>query len=271
MFDTLVDNNVSDSDEEIDDSEDEFSLNDNDMSIEEDEQMDMVVEPKMMDQKSKKHCRRKLSMYLCYTAQQAITQPTNSPIAMDAVGPPHLPVVILGAKNKSEWVQELKDPAVLQYVVEKWVRDLDLHFGWQDREDGEVCLFNQPVDQLNFFFFGQRNADGGAVIQQMKSLPKHLYDPEDFCVIVNLLQRPVFPLRMKLVMPVVTTVRFDMVWGDLALTIRVTQDLENGFQPGRLEETVSSRLIIISGLGTCLYHGKDWTKVCNSVRISSVC
>jgi hypothetical protein len=45
----------------------------------------------------------------------------------------------MNSRNKRDWNIELEDTGVLEYVVEKWVSDLDLHFGWRQEEDGEVC------------------------------------------------------------------------------------------------------------------------------------
>jgi hypothetical protein len=44
----------------------------------------------------------------------------------------------MNSRNKRDWNIELEDKGVLEYVVEKWVSDLDLHFGWHRGEDGEV-------------------------------------------------------------------------------------------------------------------------------------
>ncbi|KAJ7816316.1 hypothetical protein B0H14DRAFT_2602799 [Mycena olivaceomarginata] len=48
-------------------------------------------------------------------------------------GPKRAPTTRMNSRNKRDWNIELEDKGVLEYVVEKWVSDLDLHFGWVPR------------------------------------------------------------------------------------------------------------------------------------------
>ncbi|KAJ7844211.1 hypothetical protein B0H14DRAFT_3139397 [Mycena olivaceomarginata] len=58
-------------------------------------------------------------------------------------GDKRAPRMIMTSKNKGAWNTELEDFGVLQYVVEKWALDLDLHFGWRELEEGEIIAGDQ--------------------------------------------------------------------------------------------------------------------------------
>ncbi|KAJ6482306.1 hypothetical protein C8R47DRAFT_1197521 [Mycena vitilis] len=77
-------------------------------------------------------------------------------------GPPRAPSVILTSRNKTEWCNELEDTTILRYVVEKWVADLNLHFGWREWHGDE------------------RYPDAGAILQQMNTLRPSIYAREEF-------------------------------------------------------------------------------------------
>ncbi|KAJ7766446.1 hypothetical protein B0H14DRAFT_3510050 [Mycena olivaceomarginata] len=90
------------------------------------------------------------------------------PAARRTNGEKRAPSMIMNSRNKREWNTELEDSGVLQYVVEKWVLDLDLHFGWCEREEGE------------------KDPDAGAVLQQMNALAPRTYEHEVFRKLVHM-------------------------------------------------------------------------------------
>ncbi|KAJ7843615.1 hypothetical protein B0H14DRAFT_2585601 [Mycena olivaceomarginata] len=82
-------------------------------------------------------------------------------------GPKRAPTTRMNSRNKRDWNIELEDKGVLEYVVEKWVSDLDLHFGWRRGEDGES------------------DPDAGAVLQQMNAVAPRIYEQEAFRQVVH--------------------------------------------------------------------------------------
>ncbi|KAJ7820880.1 hypothetical protein B0H14DRAFT_2599661 [Mycena olivaceomarginata] len=83
-------------------------------------------------------------------------------------GPKRAPTTRMNSRNKRDWNIELEDKGVLEYVVEKWVSDLDLHFGWRQGEDGES------------------DPDAGAVLQQMNAVAPRIYEQEAFRQVVHI-------------------------------------------------------------------------------------
>ncbi|KAJ7452712.1 hypothetical protein B0H11DRAFT_1927266 [Mycena galericulata] len=82
-------------------------------------------------------------------------------------GPKRPPNTVMNSRTAGEWNRELQDFGVVEYVVEKWVQDLNLVFGWSKLEDGE------------------KHPDAGKILQQMNGLSKRIYEQAEFRELVH--------------------------------------------------------------------------------------